>query len=976
MPTITNQEAALIAKEIGSVVSKMLSNHQSFLKEMNDDRGKRRGTKGNSDSSKMNINRRLTMSINNLTKNVDKSAGIFEQLNKHLNTSTKRTQADSEVQKRTNRRVHKDQLRYTKYIAHQAKGAKHLADTMANTNEKIKDGGDGAKNNLDSFGDALKKYGSMITSRLGIGVGIKTIFNDLQAAASRSNIYNESTQIDSLMMGTTVKELIDLQSIYRRDALRASGGIQEWTDSLRGSQMDLLAYTGSLLEANKANAAIRSSVMDVGLSFNEATDVIGSGQNGLVGQLKQLSSATGKTIIELNEGMRSIVSGDETRFMLQKMDKTQRGAYLLDQATARTRYTLLTGSLEKADELLKSQQNESRKGYKERFIEAAKLQSAAARSGMDGGDAKRLSELTRKNPALRSEIERLELLQLRGSLANTYSQLAGSGDARTEMSANVIMDQLGINALNDQNLSTYNGLDANATEQHQQNNLSSIVDGNDTLKESLLWQQRISKTLDNGFIQMIGGFGLLLAKGTKFNPLNWFKKNGAGGAGAKLPMFGKGGQIRNAEAAAHKLGRNSKMMSSLGYGKAGAKLGKGVMTGGLIGAGTAVAGIAIDQLYDAESSNEATGKNALTSALAGAGYGAMLGSVVPVIGTAVGAAVGGVIGGIVGLLEDVKSDRQFNAEAEQEQLTAEMAVYDAEMKNLGKRQQFELDGMSDIFEQQKLAVESQDYARVKMLQTEIDNVKERHTAEMDVITQQKAAAAELSSVYNKLAKSENDYSKFTSAFSDADELDWLGKHQIDTGELLDQSGMSAQNILAKVLEHASGLNISKDEKAEISKALSTGAELEGARFHEIFKTTSAGIRRDYEKTQTRLDSEVNTSTTGLDRANKEFNTYTKSAIVSTPTSDLSPMVEKLNLPKNESVKKEILKDTQLTKNERTTADSNNDGIVTDNEKLTYIATILEKTLNANERNHTITQEQAEQALRLNRKNKKSEMVTK
>jgi len=974
MTSLTKQEAALIADEIKKAMTKLLVSHQTFLSDMSNERGSRRpskGKNGESSSSSMNINRRLTGSIKNLNSAVGKSSDLFASLNTQLKQSTKNSKQDNVVGGAQQRRVQKNQLRYLKFMARSANDTKHLSDSYSKSASSVEKSGKKVKGELTTFGQALEKYGTQLLSKVGVGKGVATIFSDLQQAMSTSNMYDvEATNVAALQMGITVKDLISLQSSYRTDALRSADGITAWTENLRKSQYDLLTFTGNTKDAAKAAAAIRSTVMDAGISFKEATKVIGSGKDGLVGQLKKLSSATGMTIMGLNDGMKSIISGDETRYMLQKMDKSQRGKFLSDQAKSAQQYTLLTGSWEKARELVIAQQNEGKKTFKERYIAAAKLQAAAVRTGMGVEDAQRMSTLFIKNPSQRNADEQLELTKLQSRLHNNVSLMTGSGDAHTEMMGNVIMDQLGVSDVGNKNLTTYTELNQQSTERHSRQNISAIMDGNSLAKSTLTIQQQIWNTLDNGFVQMVAGFAVLALK-DKINPLELFRKSVDGT---------KGGFMRNAKAAKLRMGKRLGRVGKLaGLAAEGGTIGKallkGIGKGGIAGLASMGVNAAVDYGIDPHTSNQATAKNGLTGAISGAGYGAMIGSVIPVIGTAVGAAVGGVIGGIVGLLEDTKTDRQFTAEAQQAELHNKLAIYDAEMTNVKKRQQAELEGMSDIFTRRQEAMDNHDYKEAARQQLEIDNVRERHSAEMELITKQRAAAQELSSIYSEMSKSEGDYSKFQAAFADADEMNWIPwQHQIDTGELKDQTGMGAQELLSKVLQHGSQLNITDKEKMEISDALFSGAELEGDRFHDIFTALREGMKKEYQQSKTKLDDRLQQSSSALKDAKSAKSNYDRTHIAPSTPSRLKPVLEELTRPNNAENTKKMIDGLTLTPAERTNADTNKDGKLGADEKLAYIADLLERTLSANERNFTITQDQAEKALAISRKNKKRGMV--
>jgi hypothetical protein len=912
-----NQDAQLIAREIGNVLTRLMNQHQSFLSNMqrdsNDNNGRNRNRRRTNNNNNNTPNVGLSRAIQGLNRNVNQSSSLFQDLNRQLRENIRL----QNQQVGSGRNVNQQSNRSTIDMSRNSRQSPSQESSRQTTNDDI-----------SFFGTTMRRLGTSIASSFSFAKGLKTVFTDIQSAASTSSDFGLSTQTNAIAMGASVKDLLTLQAQFRTDALRTSGGVEEWTQSLRDSQLDMLAFTGSLIEANKANAAIRSTVMDVGVSFSEATKIIGSGRDGFVGELKKLSSATGQTIIELNNSMKSIVSSDETRFILQKMDKSQRSSFLLSQASERTRLVKLTGSLEKADQLLKSQQNEAKKTYKERFIEAAKLSAAAGRLGMNSNSSQRLAELTRKNPALRTADDRKELLNLRNQLSQAVSEMAGSGDARTEIMANALMDQFGLSQLNDKNLATFRGLNGEATSEHLTNNISATIDGNQVMKKSLEVQQQIATLIDNGFVNVLTGMAISAATGGLSRASSFIR----GGAGATSGLAGR------ASSAASSL-RN-----------VGGRLASGLGRGGLIGAGTALAGIGIDQFYNPNSENQETGKNVASSVLQYGGIGAALGSFVPVLGTAIGGAIGVAVGGIVGLMAETKKQIEYDNSSTLSALDSKLKANNIAMKiqtesfkkssSLLEAERNKANNIKDNIEKTNA---------INLINLRMDNEQSIHNERMKLLRIEQEASNKQFDNLNKIKKarsSNNTFSKLSESMS-KDGIFSTGSKEFDPSDILSITGMTADQLVEDLQRKT---NIDSGRASEIRQLLMNDIDIMNSgktrqAFEAIQRYISVGLKTSngiIDKLQPDVDKMTSINSIKYDFNNGLNLSNNKNRTIQ----DLSNLVANSDsgtLSTKALLNEDNIKDIFISDERKKEFDKNNDGTLSLNETLLAIRDLLSST---------------------------------
>lgn len=964
------QELKSIADVIGKTMRNAFKEHEARLGELlgGNDSGKRR-KKDDSPTASKNANQRLTGSIRNLNKHVSESSSLFNELNvqlkRNLQNEKKRNQDDS----KRDRRI-KEQLELFRRTNDGVKQLNDSFQTMSvTTSSRSKTEGD-AEETTRSFTDRLKDAGNQLAKTFSISAGLGKLLSDAQKAAATGGILNLETYTDSIVMAMDPQDLLDLQARFRTDALKVSGGLQQYTDELRNSQYDLIGYTSNLTEAAQASAAIRSSIMSVGTSFEEASSIIGSGSNGIVGQLKQMSAVTGQTIMELNEGMRSLINNDESRVLLEKMTSEQRLDYLATQARLRTQLTAMTGSVEKADEMLRAQQRDGSKTFLERFRAGALQSAAATRAGMSAENAARLRDLTVRNPTSLSETERTELMSLRGQLAETVRNMEGSSNVPTEFVGNVLSSQLLVDQLQDFNTELTKGLNPDAVAGQISNSVGALVDGEPGMKELIDISASIMNLQKNALPLIAGGVAIIAAKsaagfiGRRMTPgfgraqqrqRNLNRQNRASrpnmvdrmNFGARNPGM-LGGALRVAGWGGREGGNVTGPAATRGAGSM-TKLAK-FSLGGIAAAG---AGMLIDSFWTPETQDGEIAKNTGMNALSGAGLGATIGSfIAPGIGTAVGAALGGVVGGIYGYMQDTQTDQQRAAQnARQIEVDAERQLLQAQMSNEQVQHQQNIANLQEELRQA-------DEGNRNVIEDRIRDAQIEHTARMEQLRSQQTAIEELNNSFSAYSNALDQQANFNDAFNDAFEKDWnlmsSDRRQVDMGELataLDMDSNALVTDIATVLLPST--NVTAEQMTRMREIIENGGEIEAKSNPELY-----ALMEEYRRLKTESNrSDVTDGRTQLDESRQnallaeeaskisQLSQLASTTIIDPSRSNVSDAVTQLiNEQQNAGdgvTMRQILERIEV---DRTQADTDNDGTVSMVEKLDLI---LQQLMDAN-----------------------------
>lgn len=656
-----------------------------------------------SPSGAMEANRRLTSSVKNLNKHVGASVDIFGDLNKaskgyHSNVErTMRLYGQVQDQLTITYRAHrkmrdvmgedvraitqrldiekgriKSEKEYLDHLEDAKKATKQFVDEVTKASSGLPSGGDGGSNDspgggggrggsdedMGLMGKAAQFVTSKLTNLASVSGGTIAVLKDFQYALQTSSIVTSNTLTDSLQMGMTARELLEMQAQFRSDAMRSSGGVQEWTDSLRNSQMDLVAYTGSLAEANKVNANLRSAYMKLGLSLEEITDVIGKTSNGMMSNFTKMSAITGKTIGEVAEVMTKITGTDENREMLLKMTTQQRVDYLKNQTALIQKYTVLTGSVERAQAIAAQQNSNRNKGALDKYRESVRMRAAGAIVGIDPDTMSRFADLNNRAPGDLTESESKELAETRNLMSQRIKQLEGSANMHERMIAQQMVAKLDLGDLAVFDRSMDKPMSEEAIQEQQMANLAAIAANTPFAKEGIAILSSIGSVMKQSVAPLAAAALLYMARKS-------FDRTRLSGTGAAdIPTGGTDGDDR---------GRGGKLGLT--------KLGKLAGSLGLATIAVEAVSMGVDHAWTPDNERESGQKEFAMDLLDTAGFGllgATIGSFIPGVGTVIGGALGLAVGGLYSFTRDEykKTETQFASERHQN----EKAKHQMEMK--------------------------------------------------------------------------------------------------------------------------------------------------------------------------------------------------------------------------------------------------------------------------------------------------------
>lgn len=940
----SNIDAQVISKEIGNVMKRLLSEHHSFLtelKESDSSKGRRRskkGSAGESASSSLDINRRLTGSIRNLNKHVGISASMFSELNASI-SKLKASAEKSEDQDNDARAAQKkmyDQL--SLHINQSTNASKAMADAMAANTSSVRTNTDNTQHQTRTTGKNLSDFGKHLLKTFPILAQFKNVLNDVRQGAARTNQFGFfSTPMQSIAMGVTEQELIALQGDTRITALRSSGGMEQFVGELQKSMRDMIAFTGGdILEAHKVNAAMRTNLMNMGLSLEQATNVIGGGNDGLVGNLKHLANITGQTVDSINKTIGDIMSTDESRSILQRMGSDQRMDYLRTQGALYTQFLQMTGDEMKARQMLEQNNRDASKTMVQRFVEAAKASQAAMLAGaVTQQEANELRTLLTMNPALRGEDERERLQQLGNQVSQRIQELKGSGDLRTEFLGDKMIEL--IPDLNVYNTATYVPLDDQAVKTAVESSMATKIDESAVLKAGLETANRIEKILSSNIFKVLGSIlGILmvrsrlvrggLMKGMRAlspavrrlptwmqRPLPKIMRTGTtvASTGGVVPSTTTlGSTVANSANRATTVGsiadrarstssapvtRVSPNTAPTPVGPAGRGLttmGRFASAGRALtgfGAASMVADYALDRLYTPESVEQEQGKNAASGALNGAAIGAAIGSfILPGVGTAIGAALGGVTGAIYGYLKDTDSVEKYESRHNlmksralvqeiQDRKQAEMDIHSARVFAIRSE-------LADNTEKRNLAVD--DVTRQQLdsdhvvLERRLQSAEREHSTRMEQLDKESDVAEKTAALYEELDTAIDTKETIQQGIESATKRRWSTfllsdklRNRVDLGEYATPTNMSAQDIFTDVLSTLGETTVQSQIGFGELRELIVG-NLDGSKtISEAHNSAAYRVLMDYfDAVQGRLSEDANKIRTRVDEHNDTIDT--------------------------------------------------------------------------------------------------------
>lgn len=704
----------------------------------------------------MEANRRLTGSVKNLNKNVDDLDKSIQQLDKSTNDlsktfSTLNRHVSENI--RQNDKTISGNIQFRQELGKLLAASKNYRNMMNTPGGSGGSGGGSGNNNnnqnntpsapdretngiLSNLADAMGQLGFKIGSFMS---GVTGYVSDFTLSMKTGSQFNAiGTPIQAASMGLSAQEYIQLGATYRNQAMRLADGTNEWMSTIKSSQRDLLAYTGGdMLKAAEISSQMNSRLMNMGFGIEEATKMIGSGENGYIGALKRLTFATGKTVEELDSFVGNILTSDNVRSGLFKLDREQRTKFLTSQTDTFQKMFNITGSLDRAKQIMDQMNNRQGMTGVDRIRDAVRGSVAARAMGLSSSQADELMRLRMVRPEQLNDKQNARLAELNNLMSRGAEGLIGSGNLGAEIFAQTAMGKLQQDL---KQLQTYNTtLDQPINQRTLETQMSTSITkafDNPQMQEMLAVLEIIKKSLGSNLAAIVvGGFasviGVMLGKGImnkggfgRFFGGSGSSGTGAGGVGSRTGGTSSGWKPGN-------------LARGVGLGAIGA--------GGLY---------ALDKMWSPTSAGDINTKEQImdygSNMMTGAAIGTMI---APGIGTAIGGLVGGIYTYTVRSL-DQKNESTTAAEERNYQALTEIQKNYLRRKHVQELESIELfkrtmtNDEKIQFDKHVQSIESQHGVRIKSVNDlakfendELKNfinrrtemLKETHKTEMDYI---------------------------------------------------------------------------------------------------------------------------------------------------------------------------------------------------------------------------------------------------
>lgn len=812
----TPQELQQIIREMHSGLRRITQTQESYMRELvdslkqKDDRGSRRDS-GDANGSRRDAgaSKNLEKSFKSLRGEVNRNTSLLDAFGRSIQNATK---ALNDIQSGKSSGAPPAGSNDVSKLASQIQD---LIEELRGSRPATPNRNNNTPNEDD--GEAwITRLGKNIATTVGLSYGVRRTFqtalNEVQTAASRGAVYEPGrTHLDALTMGMDTTELLDLQAQHRASTLRATAGIDQWTEEVKRAQLGLLPYTGSLKEAARVTAGLQTNLMNIGFSFDQANNIIGTGNSGLIGNLKELSMVTGDTILELSNRINSLVSSDDGRDVLRKMTREQRVEYVQTQANLLRQYTQLTGNVDRATEIVQRQIAMTNRTARDRYVQSMRTAQAARLSGMSDADASELQRLMAMNPTAVLQDENLagRLRELGGQFHQNIKTLEGSNQFATEHLGNVLARIGDVRAMEPYNIETDTGLLSPNVTQQLDRSIGVNIESNEILLNSFNVLNQIQAGLQN--------LMTMLAAGAIANAIRSFSvlkdlKN----------ILTTGGATRGAGAAGSTATRS--LMSTVGNVFKSPKV-----LGGIAGGIAVASGMAIDKFYTPTSSNEERGKNTASTALEYAGYGMMIGTVIAgPIGAAVGAAVGGLAGAVVGLNKTVQEQALYDAHQQ-------LAEADASMMLIKSRHQMEVDRINTLIEAEQTRIGETQGAERQLHQQRLDALREQLEKEKSLYEVRLTEAQNLRNITDALATKLQEKHDLRLGFESGFSRNWwIGKEEFDPSDFMEKSKWSATDLIQSISDTMAD-QISASDFSRLQQAILNDDDINDGRLLEILR---------------------------------------------------------------------------------------------------------------------------------------------
>lgn len=666
------------AKEIRGLLADMYKELQA----LNTAAVKNKSVKGGSPTANTESARRLTGALNNLTKTSASLDDVFKDLGADVDDAADGFDRLSRIQ-------HELIRQQTKTIG----GYNHLRQEMGKFSSSLRNGGNGGGNGNGngptppSPSPASEDSGSTVGNLLdGIlksfkfSDGVKGALSDAAIASRTGSSYNIiDTTVQASSMGMAVKDFLEFGAQFRTQAMRLTGGMDQWMQSVKTSQMDLLAYTGGdMAQAAQVYGNMAGRFMNLGFGIDEVNRMIGSGSGGYVGTLKKLTHATGQSIDQLDDMMGSLFSSDVIRDGMLKLDRDGRRNYLNNQTAMMHNMTMVTGSLDRARQIVDQMNKRQSLTAVDRLRESAKTSVVAQAMGMSSTSASEYAKLLMMRPEQMNTKQSERLRELQGQMSSLYEGRVGSGNFGVEAFAQAIVGQtkLDMQGKAIMNTTLDQSLNGNTVAKQQNESFTAAIDTpqmTELISLARVIQQSLGSNLAN---IIIGGFAsVIAAMGAK--GLFDFRMGGRGAGGAGGPPAGGPGGTASLW---------SKIKGAAG------KVPGGALRGGLAGAAAYAGFYALDKVWQPETAIGQTAKHYMNEASTATSIGLAIGTA---IAPGIGTAIGGLAGAAVGMMmADPPSQlKQYSLAAEKL-----LSATEVELGMVNRRHQIQLNNLNKYME--------------------------------------------------------------------------------------------------------------------------------------------------------------------------------------------------------------------------------------------------------------------------------------
>ena len=656
------------AKEIRGLLADMYKELQA----LNLAASKGKSVKGGTPTANTEAARRLTGALNNLTKTSTSLDEVFKDLGADVDDAADGFDRLSRIQQELIRQQ-------TKTIG----GYNHLRQEMGKFSSSLRNGGGGnggGNNNSPAPASDDSSSGSSVGNLLdGIlksfkfSDGVKGALSDAAIASRTGSSYNPiDTTIQASSMGMAVKDFLEFGAQFRTQAMRLTGGMDQWMQSVKTSQMDLLAYTGGdMVQAAQVYGNMAGRFMNLGFGIDEVNRMIGSGSGGYVGTLKKLTHATGQSIDQLDDMMGNLFSSDVIRDGMLKLDREGRRNYLNNQTAMMHNMTMVTGSLDRARQIVDQMNKRQSLTAVDRMRESAKTSVVAQAMGMSSVNASEYARLLNMRPEQMNDKQQRRLVELQGQMSKMYEGMVGSGNFASEAFAQAMVSQtrLDMQSKSIMNTTLDQSLNGNTIAKQQNESLTAAIDTpqmTELISLARVIQQSLGSNLAN---IIIGGFAsVIAAMGAK--GLFDYRMGGGRAVGAGTPP-----------------GSAPSTWSKIKGAASGAVSGSSLMRGGLAGAAAYAGFYALDKVWQPETAIGQTAKHYMNEASTATSIGIAIGTAIaPGIGTAIGGLAGAAIG--VMMADPPSQIKQYSLAAEKL-----LSATEIELGMVNRRHQIQLNNL-------------------------------------------------------------------------------------------------------------------------------------------------------------------------------------------------------------------------------------------------------------------------------------------